>query len=269
MKKKLIACIALFITFLSSSLLFAHEFWIMPSKFRLQPDEFFTLNFYVGEDFNGELWAKRRERTARFTHFSKRRQEDLTALAIKSDSGDVVLKFNTVGTHLLSFESKNSFIGLDAAKFNNYLKEDGIDNIYDLRKKTGTLTKNSRELYRRCVKTLVQVGDKTDKIYGRTIGTTLEVVPLKNPYDLKLGDEMSVQILYEGKPLTDKLVVVWNKSQGVKTRHQQYRTDKKGKIRFPLDKKGDWMVSLVQMIPISDNAKADYQSLWGDLTFGF
>ena len=136
MKRKITALFVLFIVFVSSSILFAHEFWLMPSKFRVQTGETFTVNCYVGEDFNGALWAKRRERTLKFTHYSKFGQEDLTPLAMKSDSGDIVLKFNNAGTHLLSFESKNSFIALDAAKFNDYLKEDGIDNIYELRKKT-------------------------------------------------------------------------------------------------------------------------------------
>ena len=80
---------------------------------------------------------------------------------------------------------------------------------------------------------------------------------------------MSVQVLYEGKPLPDKLIVTWDKNTGINTRQQKFRTDANGKIQFPLDKKGIWMVSLVHMVPLTGNSQADYQSLWGDLTFEF
>ena len=269
MKNKLIAFGILMGVLLSSTFLFAHEFWLMPSKFRVKPGEIFSLNFFVGEDFNGELWAKRRERTAKFTHFSNQTLNDLTPLALQSDSGAVSLKFNEVGTHLLSFESKNSFIALDAEKFKSYLLEDGIDNIYELRKKNGEMNKNSREFYRRYAKTLIQVGDKMNNTFKKTVGTSLEIIPQKNPYALKVGEQMIIQVLYEGKPLADKLVVTWNKTNITKTRQLKYKTDKKGKIHFPLDQHGVWMVSLVHMVPLMNNTEADYQSLWGDLTFEF
>ena len=210
MMKKIVTTLVLMSAFLIiCPLLFAHEFWLMPSKFKAQVGEMIALNFFVGEDYEGELWGKRKERILKLTHFSSKRQEDLTTLAVATDSSDILLKFENAGTHLLTMQSKNSFIALDAEKFNAYLKDDGIDNIYALREKNGDLDKPSRELYRRCAKTIIQVGDKTDKTYARNTGMPLELIPLQNPYTLKDDDKMTVKVLFQGKALANKMVVTW------------------------------------------------------------
>ena len=268
MKKKLLAFVLIVAALISSPLL-AHEFWLMPSKFRVKMNEPITLTFYVGEDFMGEIWGKKRERTLKLTRFSRTRQMDLTDLAIKSDSNDLALTFDKEGTHVLTMESKNSFIALEATKFNDYLKDDGIENIYQLREKNGDLDKPSKELYRRCAKTLIQVGLKTDKTFKKKTGMPLEIIPLQNPYTLNSGDKMTVQVFFNGQPLANKMIVTWNKTATTKTRQQKLRTDKKGQMTFPLDQNGQWMVSLVHMTPVENNPEANYQSYWGNLTFEF
>lgn len=269
MRKKLFLLTALALTLSASSLLLAHEFWLMPSKFRVKARELMTLTFYVGEDFMGEIWGKRIERTLRVTDFVGKKQTDLTALAIQSDSNDIKLSFDKEGTHVVAMRSKNSFIALEAAKFNDYLKDDGIENIYALREKKGDLDKPSRELYSRCAKTLIQVGDKTDNTFKKNTGMPLEIIPLQNPYLAKIGDKMTVKVLFQGKPLADKMVVTWNKTATTKTRQQKLRTDAKGNMTFTLDEKGQWMVSTVHMIELTDNPEGNYQSFWGNLTFEF
>ena len=228
-----------------------------------------TLTFYVGEDFTGEIWGKRKERTLKVTDFVGKKQTDLTALAIQSDSNDIRLSFDKAGMHVVAMRSNNSFIALEAEKFNAYLKDDGIENIYELRKKNGDFDKPSRELYSRCAKTLIQVGDKTDNTFKKNTGMPLEIIPLQNPYLAKIGDKITVNVLFEGKPLADKMIVTWNKTATKKTRQQKLRTDAKGNMTFTLDEKGQWMVSTVHMIPLIDNPEGNYQSFWGNLTFEF
>ena len=269
MKRKTTLLLLVSVILLGSPYMFAHEFWLMPAKFRASVNELITLTLYVGEDFMGEIWQNKKLRTHKLTHFSGIEKEDLTTMAIESDSIDLVLKFEKEGTQVLAMESKNSFIALEPEKFNAYLKDDGIENIYELREKNGDLDKPSRELYRRCAKTLIQVGAKTDNTFKRNTGMPLEIIPLKNPYTAKPGDKMSVQVLYEGKPLANKMIVTWNKTATTKTRQQKLRTDDNGHLAFPLDQRGQWMVSLVHMIPLENNAEGNYQSYWGNLTFEF
>lgn len=259
--------------FLSVSLLFvatsllAHEFWLMPSKFRLNLNETFNLQLFVGEDFMGDIWANRKKRLLKLVHHTNNLQKDLTALALKSDSLPMPLKFDTEGTHLLSMESKNSFIALEADKFNDYLVDDGIENIYELRKQKGELNKPSKELYRRCAKTLIQVGSKFDETYKKNTQMTLEIIPQKNPYQMQVGDEMIVKVLFKNKPLPNKMIVAWHKTDTEKTTHQKLKTDAEGILKMKLDKSGYWMISTVHMVEVKNNPDANYQSYWGNLTF--
>lgn len=268
MKQKKILTVLLTIL-ISSTLLLAHEFWLMPNKFRVKTNESIALNYYVGEDFMGELWKRKKDKTLKFTQFTQQKKIDLTDLSIKSDTNAISLKFESEGTHVLALETKNSFIALEAQKFNEYLKDDGIDNIYALREKKGELNKPSKEFYRRCAKTLIQVGTKSDNTFKQNTGMPLEIIPLQNPYFSKIGDKITVKVLFNSEPLVDKMIVIWNKTATTKTRQQKLRTNAEGEMTFNLDQKGQWMVSTVQMIPVENNPEGDYQSFWGNLTFEF
>jgi uncharacterized GH25 family protein len=264
--KKIILSIML-LAFLQSGL--AHEFWLMPARFRVKAGEKVNVKLLVGENFRGEDWGKKRERTLQVTHWGGKAKTDLTAQATQSDANDLMVEFKSPGTHLVAMQSKNSFIELEGDKFDAYLKEDGIDNILALRTKNGQANQKARELYQRCAKTLVQVGGKDDNTYQLVTGMPLEIVPLDNPYQLKAGDRLRVRVLFEGKPLADHSVRTWHKTgqpEGT-TQTGQLRTDANGEAALVLSAKGFWMVSLVRMVPNPQTSQSDYQSYWGSLTF--
>ncbi len=260
--------ILVFLVFISGWLLFtSHEFWLAPNKFRVAPGQTVALNLLVGEDFHGELWGARTKRTASIQHFFGKKKQDLTAQALASDSLAIEFKCKKAGTHLLVMRSNNSFIELQDEEFNAYLKEDGIENILTLRYQRGELNKPARELYQRCAKAILQVGNKTDHTYAMNTGMTLEIIPLQNPYTLKTGDKLPVKILFEGKPLADVVVRSWHKVDETKTNHGTARTDAEGVAKIELNAKGLWMISLVRMIENGDKSQSDYQSFWGSLIF--
>lgn len=245
----------------------SHEFWLAPNQFRVKPGQTVKLDLLVGEDFHGEIWGARKKRTETLHHYFGKQKEDLTAQALATDSLSIEFKCKKKGTHLLATRSNNSFIELEADKFNEYLKEDGIDNILALREKKGELGKSSREFYQRCAKSLLQAGKKTDDTYAINCGMPLEIIPLQNPYDLKIGDKLSVKILFEGKPLADAVVRSWQKVDETKTNQARFRTNARGIADIELNAKGIWMISLVKMVETSDKSQSDYQSYWGSLTF--
>jgi uncharacterized GH25 family protein len=110
------------------SVVVAHEFWLSPSHYRAQAGQQIALTFLVGENFQGEKWEKRKERTQSVQLIGASSTLDLTAIA-KKDTNDIPLLLEKEGTYLVSMRSNNSFIELEAQKFNEYLKEDGIENI--------------------------------------------------------------------------------------------------------------------------------------------
>lgn len=250
-----------------SSLALAHEFWMQPKKFRYTVGEEVKIDFLVGENFTGEPWDLTKHKVESMQVISSYGKKVLTA-SVKPTKGDnLTYKLANEGTHLFSMNSNPASIELDGAKFNEYLQEDGIDDILAQRKADNELDKPSRENYTRYAKLLVQSGNNTDgDVFKRKVGLKAEIIPLTNPYTLKSGDYLECEILFDGKPLPHQMVKVWS-FIGNRAFLQNAYTENDGKVKFPISNTGPWMVSFVKMVK-SDKANVDYESMWASLVFG-
>ncbi|MBL0745180.1 DUF4198 domain-containing protein [Chryseolinea lacunae] len=258
--------VAVFALMVVMGLAQAHEFWMQPIKFFLKPGEHLVVSFKVGENFMGEPWDMTTHKIERLDllHGSESRSVRDSVMPGKKNNLSVLLKQE--GTHLLVMQSDNAFIGMEGDKFNEYLKEDGLDEVFEQRKKTNTLTKPSREYFTRFSKLLVQVGKTTDDTFGQVAGFPVEVVPESNPYAAKIGDVIRYKILHDGKPVFGAKVRVWNRWDN-RTTIQNIYTEKNGTIEAIVSNPGMWMVSVVRMVPATKEG-AEWQSYWASLTFG-
>jgi uncharacterized GH25 family protein len=251
----------------------AHEFWLQPAWFFATPGDIVPIDILVGEGFRGEPSEGKNNRIVIYRHYSATDSIDLTPGLVGKNYGPVSIKFTQPGTHLVVFSNTPKFIKLPPDKFLEYLKEDGLDNVIAARQQQGQANKPSRELYRRCAKSLIQVGDKLDDTYARPTNLTLDITPTQNPYSLRQGQMAGFRVLFRGKPLADALVRYWaNPTATTKAIEVQQRSDADGRVQFKLSK-GRNMVSVVRMIPNDEptpknNQQADWQSYWGSLTFG-
>lgn len=246
--------------------LMSHEFWLQPERFVIAPGDSLTVNFKVGQNFLGEAWKAPATRFARLELHSGARKEDLVASLAPGENGLVRLAVPDAGTHLVVLQSTHAFVEMEAAEFNAYLQEDGLDDIYSLRKRTHALDQKAREKYARYAKLLLQAGTKTDDTYRKVTGLPLEIVPLRNPYALKVGDRMRFRLLFKGKPLFGAKAKVWNQHNR-QTSVQNIYSQQDGTIETTLSQGGTWMVSVVHMVPVTDGS-TDWESFWGTLTFG-
>lgn len=154
-------------------------------------------------------------------------------------------------------------------KFNEYLREDGLENALQWRTDHGQETRPGREFYRRCAKSLVLNGqDGDDSTFGLDTGLPLELLALRNPHSSKGPGEMRFRLTFQRKPVDHALVQVWHRGDGRTTR-LQLRSDSQGEVSFPCWPVGRWMVSSVHMEPTPAAARADWQSYWASYTFGF
>lgn len=254
------------VIFIVASLAQAHEFWMQPQKFFFKPGEQATVSFMVGENFTGEAWDLKRHRIARVQHWWNGNNESIAADTLNAPEKKLRITLTAEGTHLVVMQSNNAYLELAADKFNEYLKEDGLDNIQAMREKAGTTGQPSREYYARCAKLLLQCGSRTDDTYKAIAGMPLEIVPLQNPYAVKPGGELKFQLLFQGKPAPFTLMKVWNRKDGRSLLQNMY-SEKDGTITMRVSNGGDWMVSAVKMIP-SPEAGADWQSYWASYVFG-
>jgi len=257
----------LIISFISFTLFsVAHEYWIAPVKYKIKSKETFSVNCYAGEDFKEAIWAKRKERTLQVNIFHEKTKNDITPKFIAQDSVKIPMSLNEAGNHLIAISTKPSYIEMEGAAFNAYLKEDGMSNILSYREKNNLQEKRSREYYQRCAKTLLQVDGKNDASYKMNTGMQLEIIPQNNPYanDAK---ELNVYFEFKGKPLANYQVRTWCKKGGKLIIKSFYQTDSNGYVTLPIKEKGEWMISVVKMELYTATDKADYESYWGSYTF--
>jgi uncharacterized GH25 family protein len=260
--KKIMSLIAVLLVGVAAH---CHEFWLQPKKFRYKVGEEAVVNFLVGENFEGEPWDLKKNKVEKLDLHHLTKAIDLRT-QVRPDEDRLKFKFTEPGTFLLTMQSNDAFIELDAKKFNDYLTEDGLDDILDLRTKTNTLEKPSKEFYSRHVKLLLQSGDKLDDTFKKKIGLKLEIIPQQNPYNLKSGDYLTCTVLFNGKIVPHQMVKIWNKIGGNSVLQNAY-TEDDGTVKFPISSKGPWMISTVKMIA-SEKPGADWQSFWGSLVFG-
>lgn len=248
----------------ASSGLFAHECWLQPSRFTAFPNQKLTLQLNVGMNFQGETRPFNAQRAARLTHFSAQGTTDWSARATGQTGLDFTLP--AAGTHVLALDSGDSFITLEAEKFNAYLKEEGLTSVLTQRAQAGESNTPGKERYIRNIKTIIQAGSRPDDTWQVRTGQRLELVPLDNPGTLRPGGAFRVQLFFAGQPLADNLVRAWHR-EGEKLTVIDVRTSATGEAAFTLPASGPWMFSTVHMARVANDPKADWESLWGNLTF--
>lgn len=243
----------------------AQEFWMLPDKSNYNRGDTLKIRFNVGDSFIGDTWNLRSERIESITCDFATKSDNITGKAISGKGDHLKIPITTEGTYVVGMKGKNAFVELDAEKFNNYLKENALDDAINQRKKTGTTDQPGKEFYVRYTKLIVQAGQKLDEGYRKKIGLPLELIPQKNPATYKTGDIVKFTLLYEGKPLFGARAFVWNNKEG-RVYSQPIYSQQDGSIEVRLFNSGPWMISVVKMVP-SKEAGADWQSYWGTVVF--
>lgn len=266
MPAKKIILLFFLLTFISS--LLAHEFWLNPEKFIYKRGEKINIRFWAGENFEGENWKGNNQKVRSLKLYFGGVSDDLSDFITEENGDSLELTMMDEGTSLVAFNSTNSFIELEAKKFNEYLQEEGLTNAIEYRKEQNETDSAGREYYQRCSKTLIQIGKTKDKTFSVTTDLPLDIIPLSNPYSLKTRDTLRVKILYRNVPLTNALVKTWHR-QHTETSKVSYVSDVNGEIKVPVSLSGKWMISLVKMERLDKDQTAQWQTYWGSLTWGY
>ncbi|HLF46239.1 MAG TPA: DUF4198 domain-containing protein [Chitinophagaceae bacterium] len=190
------------------------------------------------------------------------------------ENNQTVLKFKTgkEGTGVVGLSTFPNLIGLTAKEFTDYLKHDGILDVLEARKISGEESNPAKEKYAKHVKAIFQIGNKTSDDYKTVLGYHVEFIPMVNPYLLKAGDELSVQLLTNGKPLADQLVYSSHEgyhghaADGTHLEAFKLRTDSKGVVKVKLSKAGHWYFRTIYMVKSAEKG-IDYESNWATITF--
>ena len=171
------------------------------------------------------------------------------------------------------------FIEFEADHFNGYLKEEQAQEALAIRERAGQTDQPGRMYYTKLVKTFVQVGRQPTGYYQRPVGHELEIIPLSNPCRWQEGEQVTVRVLYKGRPAANMRVSSGHKGLPHDTFAETVFTDSAGMARLMLTRPGLWFLRAHLIRPVSrtneraahkpqaDKPQADWESFWSSLTF--
>lgn len=241
----------------------AHDMWIEPTSFLPDAGKIIGVRLRVGQDFLGDPLPRDPALIDQFISIDSTGRKPVYGRDGADPAG--LLRVSDPGLLILGYQSHPKPITLAPTIFNQYLKEEGLDAITELRARRNQTTSEAREIFSRCAKSLLMTGAYSNAQGDRALGFTLELVAEKNPYNVHAGQDLPVKLLYENGPLANALVVAMNRANPMAK--ITARTDKTGHVTLRLPQDGIWLVKAVHMIPAPQGSNADWASFWASLTF--
>jgi uncharacterized GH25 family protein len=241
----------------------AHDMWIEPATFFPDLGQVVSVRLRVGQDLLGDPLRLDPSLVNQFVV----KDGDGLRPVVRRDGGDPagLVRVAAPGLVVIGYHSNPSAIEMAADKFNQYLKEEGLDAVTAMRASRHESGTAAHEIFSRCAKSLVFSGSAPDAQGDRPLGFTLELVAEGNPYAMRPNQDLPVRLTYENRPLAGALVVAMNRLNTAEK--LSARTDKDGRVRLKLRPGGMWLIKAVHMVPAPAASHADWASYWASLTF--
>ena len=251
----------------------AHEYWLEPAVFQVEPGEEITGNLKNGQDFKGSTFSYIGSRFDLFTVNSPSGESPATGR--DGDRPALVAETREPGLYSVSYQGKFEHITFtDPAKMKLYEDYEGLTGLLQHHAERGLADDRLQEQYARCAKALFQVGDPQKNAQGHTSGDSLtglkfELVAEENPYTLDEDDTLPVRLYWQGEP-AGNVQIRWFRYRDA-SHTGTVRTDETGRARVPLGGGGKFLLNAVRIYPGDEDPETDipeWYSYWASLTFG-
>jgi len=270
---------------LACLLLCSHDMYLKFDRYFLPPHTEAQLQLYNGT-FHESDNVIDRDRMLDVSLVGRGKQQRPDTAQWTEDGGVTLLSFTTgePGTWVAGVSTRARSIEMAAADFNDYLEHDGVLDVLEARRQQGRLDEDAVERYSKHVKAIFQVGDTLTDDWQTRLGYPIEFVPLSNPYHLHEGEDLQLQLLWQGEPLSGQLVYAnsvagehghsHTHSSTDSSAHEHshmhsdrsLRTDKQGILTLQAPSDGIWYLRTIHLVP-SPSDSLTHESNWATVTF--
>lgn len=266
--------LVLVFVFCRSSSIAAHDFWVQPDDYWVNPKAVVSMTLQVG---HGPYRQRSPIALRRITRFmavlptgSTTDLRDQLQLGEKTTDGH--FQFQSPGTYLLVLETDNRAQShLPAIRFNDYLQAEGLAPALELRKQTHRMDADGSENYSRCAKSIVLVGAPDTTALAqitRAVGLPLEIVPEQSPFGEPRSGSFPIRVIFEGQPLAGALVKLTNLEHDAAP-VEVHTTDSAGRASFVTPNSGTWLLNVLWTKALPDSRDTDFETVFSSLSFGF
>jgi uncharacterized GH25 family protein len=257
-----------------ASFIEAHDFWLQPSEYWIDPDVLDSMTLQVG---HGPFRQRSPIPLRRITRFQAIAPNGVAVdlhqrLRLGQGAEDGDFRLNDPGTYVLVLQTDDGAqTHLPAIRFNDYLKVEGLTPALEQRVRLHRMDADGSERYSRCAKSIVQVGQPRAGLQGQVskpVGLPLEIVPEANPYGAKRLATLPVRVLYAGHALAGALVKFTNLANDASP-FEVRLTDRDGRATFTMPNAGAWILNVIWTKALPRSEETDFETVFSSLSFGF
>ena len=252
--------------FFAAMPLCAHDLYLMPEKFVVQPGTQLRLVFQNGDEFPEGVSAVKTSSLTNTALVFRGGRTNLENIVAEAKRTTATVRVGAAGLGIMTAQTIPTFIELSPEKFRSYLEHENLTATQKWRESHGEAQKPGRERYSKYVKSLIQ-SEKPDDFYKERTGLAIEIVPEANPYSLHPGETLPVQVLFRGAPAVDVAVESAWLENGKAKMVVVGRTDGNGKVNVPVKAIGPHRLHAIVMERCAEPKVADWESFWASLTF--
>lgn len=244
----------------------AHEFWIDPVEHQVAPGSSIEANLRVGQGYEGSAYAYIPQNFRRFDYAWQGKVQPLDGRV--GDRPAMTLDVSGEGLLVAIHETSDMRLTWSSwEKFVSFLEHKDIAWGLAEHDSRGLSRENVRERYSRYAKSLIAVGNGAGK--DIETGMVTEIVALENPYTDDMSDGIEILALYNGAPLQDQQIEVFQKAPDGSVEITLERTDAGGHATIPVTPGHRYMLDAVVLRPLEIVEERDpaWETLWANLTF--
>jgi len=245
----------------------AHEFWISPENYQVDPLEAIRADIRVGQNFEGSRYSFLPKNFERFDIVI-----DGQVIAVEGTLGDrpaLNMAVPGEGLAVVVHETTDSRLTYSEwVKFTNFVAHKAFPGVLEAHAARGLPETGFVESYRRFAKSLIAVGNGAGR--DKEVGLTTEIVALANPFTDDTSGGLPVKVLYRGAPRADAQLEVFDKDPTGEVEVTLYRTDDAGQATVPVAPGHSYLLDAVVLRDTGNNdpdAGPVWHSLWASLTF--
>ena len=219
----------------------AHDTWLQPERFAATPGATLDFGLTSADGFNGPDTAIKPERVATV----RGRLADEAVALTSPVAGEKALRFSATlprpGVAVVGVELKPRVLELEAGKIETYFREIHADEPLRAVWAAVPEPRRWRESYVKNAKTFVRVGEPAadERAWAQPLGLRLEIMPERDPTELRAGEALPVRVLRGGAPLAGFTLAFVSAGE---TREHVVVTDDDGRAQATLDVRGAWLV---------------------------
>ncbi len=263
---RLINCVCLFGCAQAAS---AHDSWLITDQNKPNKGDEVWLSFVTGEEFPLGDKATAPGRVASFVDLTSDQRTDITGYLPKDKGLSVRRKLTTGGMHIIGIALRPNLITMKPDKFEAYIREERAEAAVERFTARDDKQAEVVESYTKFGKTIISVepSESGDKSFRKPLGHRLEIIPLTNPCDWKVGQTVKIEVLLDGYRWANVPVSLGYEGAGAHAYAVQTKTDKDGVASFPLARAGHAFLKAHVIRLLADLSKATWESYWASFTF--